>query len=104
MHALINDRRAELAALCRRFDVVRLDVFGSAARGTDFDLDRSDADFLVSFAPRVRDNLTVFFDLKDALEALLKRSVDLIDHEAVAESCNYLRRRHILAKAQPIYG
>ncbi len=51
MHNAIADKREELAALCRRYDVVRLEVFGSAARGTDFDPATSDADFLVEFDP-----------------------------------------------------
>ena len=41
-------RRDELRAVCRRFHVRRLDLFGSAARG-DFDPQRSDVDFLVEF-------------------------------------------------------
>lgn len=32
MHAAIADKREELAALCRRHGVARLEVFGSAAR------------------------------------------------------------------------
>ena len=51
MHAAIADKREELAELCRQYDVARLEVFGSAARGTDFDPETSDADFLVEFDP-----------------------------------------------------
>jgi predicted nucleotidyltransferase len=36
MHRLIEAKRPEFTALCRRFRVQRLDVFGSAARGDDF--------------------------------------------------------------------
>jgi hypothetical protein len=49
MQASINEKRDALAAICRRFGVTRLEVFGSAARGGDFDHDRSDVDFLVTF-------------------------------------------------------
>jgi predicted nucleotidyltransferase len=42
----IESHREELRALCRRFHVRRLDLFGSAARG-DLDPTRSDFDFLV---------------------------------------------------------
>ena len=49
VHAAIADRREELAELCRRHGVVCLEVFGSAARATDFDPLASDADFLVEF-------------------------------------------------------
>jgi uncharacterized protein len=37
MLPLIAERRSDIAALCRRFGVRRLAVFGSAARGDDFD-------------------------------------------------------------------
>lgn len=49
MLPLIAERRSDIAALCRRFGVRRLVVFGSAARGADFDPARSDLDFLVEF-------------------------------------------------------
>jgi uncharacterized protein with HEPN domain len=48
---MIESHRAEIADLCRRFHVSRLDVFGSAARVVDFDPARSDIDILVSYAP-----------------------------------------------------
>ena len=51
MVPLIQSRRAEVAEICRRFCVQRLDVFGSAARGTGFDPARSDVDPLVTYAP-----------------------------------------------------
>ena len=53
MHAAIADKREELAELCRRYGVARLEVFGSAARGVDFDPEASDADFLVEFDPDI---------------------------------------------------
>jgi uncharacterized protein len=103
MHAAIADLRAELATLCRRHGVTRLEVFGSAARGSDFDPGRGDADFLVSFSPEARYDFAGFADLKDALEALLGRPVDLVDRDAVEASRNYIRRRRILAEAEPVY-
>ena len=102
MHADIANKRPELAALCRRHAVARLEVFGSAARGTDFDAARSDADFLVTFNPAARNDLAVFLDFKAALEALLGRAVDLVEREAVETSRNYIRRRRILAEAETV--
>ena len=79
MLPLIEARRAEIADLCRRFHVRRLEVFGSAARGTDFDPDRSDVDLLVTYEPDVpAPNLTEYFDLTEQLTALLGRPVDLV--------------------------
>ncbi|MBL8666338.1 MAG: nucleotidyltransferase domain-containing protein [Rhodospirillales bacterium] len=104
MHADIAGKRADIAALCRRYGVRRLDVFGSAARGGDFDPANSDADFLVTFAERSPTGFAAFLDFKEALEALLGRPVDLVEREAVEASRNYIRRRRILAEAQPVHG
>jgi len=46
MLELIEQHRAELDALCRKYGVKRLELFGSAARG-DFRPERSDLDFAV---------------------------------------------------------
>ena len=101
MTPLIEIHVPEIAVLCRRFDVRRLDVFGSALR-PDFDIERSDADFLVEFGPN--ESPTAFIDLKDALETLLSRRVDLVDRPAVEQSRNYIRRRRILTEAQAVHG
>jgi uncharacterized protein len=104
MQADIDQKRDALAAICRRHGVVRLEVFGSAARGADFDPSRSDADFLVTFEGAARNDLAAFADLKEALERLLGRSVDLVEREAVEASRNFIRRQAILREAQTIYG
>jgi hypothetical protein len=105
MHTLIEKRRAEIAELCRRYGVRRLEVFGSAARGADFDPASSDADFLVDFEPRSDlSPLTQYFGLADDLQALLGRSVDLAERKAVEASRNYIRRGRILAEAELVYG
>jgi hypothetical protein len=81
----------ELQALCRRFHVRRLDLFGSAARG-DFDPEQSDIDFLIEFdrsAPQ--HSFDAYFGLKEALEALFGRPVDLVEASAVRNP--YLKAR-----------
>ncbi len=99
----ITEKRAELAVLCRRYGVARLEVFGSAARDADFDPATSDIDFLVELrAPA--DNLGRLLGLQKALEALLHRPVDLVNRRAVEASRNYIRRRHILEGARAVYA
>jgi len=84
MHADIAFKHDEMVALCRRYDVTRLEVFGSAARGDDFDPATSDADFLVEFKAESKlAPLEQFFGLAHALEALLGRPVDLVEPRAV---------------------
>jgi predicted nucleotidyltransferase len=104
MLADIADKRPALAALCRRFGVARLELFGSALRDEDFDPTHSDVDFLVTFAPQSRDDLAAFIDLKEALEALLGRPVDLVERKAIEASRNFIRRRRILEEAEAVYG
>ncbi len=78
MIADIASHCGELRDLCRRFQVRRLDVFGSAARG-DFDPARSDLDFLVEFEPlQACAYVDAFFGLKEGLEALFAKPVDLV--------------------------
>jgi len=80
----IELHRDELQALCRRFHVRRLDLFGSAARG-DFDPEHSDIDFLVEFDRGHPDALSLetYFGLKESLEDLLGRPVDLVEPGAI---------------------
>ena len=90
MHRMIEARHPEIAALCRRFQVRRLEVFGSAARGDAFDPGRSDVDFLVDFEPEAGARAFAnYFDFKEKLEALLGRPVDLVMPGAVENP--YLR-------------
>ena len=84
MHDAVADRREELAALCRRYDVICLEVFGSAARGEDFDPATSDTDFLVEFGPdsSLR-RYHLYFDFATALRDVLGRPVALHEIRAV---------------------
>lgn len=101
MTPIIEQNRDQIATSCRRVGARRLDIFGSAARG-DFDPATSDLDFLVEF-----DDLPpaqyadAYFALKDSLEALFGRPVDLIT-EANLEN-PYFRDR-VQAERQPVYG
>lgn len=83
MHSSIADHRPGIAAICQRFGVSRLEVFGSAARADDFDPARSDVDFLIEFAAGAAAGLAAFFGAKAALEQLLGRQVDLVEPGAV---------------------
>ena len=83
MIAQIEQRRAELEALCRRFQVRRLEVFGSAAVG-EFGGEESDLDFLVDFEPQAGPGYADrYFGLLESLEALFGRPVDLVVASAI---------------------
>ena len=97
----IELHREELQALCRRFHVLRLDLFGSAARG-DFDPEHSDIDFIVEFE---RDAplhpFDAYFGLKEGLEALFGRRVDLVMPGAIK---NPYRKASIEQDRETVYA
>jgi predicted nucleotidyltransferase len=101
MYALLDQKRSEVADLCRRSGARRLDVFGSAVRA-DFDPQHSDLDFLVEFdntPPAVY--AQAFFALKEGLEALFNRPVDLMTQSSLVNP--YFRRR-VTAELQTVYA
>ena len=70
-----------ISDLCRRLKVKRLDIFGSATTG-GFRLD-SDVDVLVEFERDVRDLFDRYFELKEGLEQILGRAVDVVVERAI---------------------
>jgi predicted nucleotidyltransferase len=92
----------EVVALCRRFGVTELAVFGSALR-EDFRPD-SDIDFLVVFdSDDLGPWMSRLSDFQAELSALLQRPVDVALKSSVERSENYIRRNHILRSAQRVY-
>jgi uncharacterized protein len=80
---LIASRLTEIRELCRTTGVRRLDVFGSAAGGP-FHPATSDVDVLVEFSDdRDLDRFGAYFTLKEGLEDLLGRPVDVVVASAV---------------------
>lgn len=83
MIELIEQNRTSLIAVCRRYRVRRLEVFGSAVTGP-FDPATSDLDFLVDFGDMPgHERFDAYFDLLDALRALFGREVDLVESDAM---------------------
>jgi len=83
MHPSIEAKKDAIASLCHEFKVRRLDVFGSAL-GRDFDPALSDVDFVVDFLPiSEHDLLDCYFGLKQGLESLFARPVDLIERDTL---------------------
>ena len=99
---LVAEKRSGIAEHCRRLNVRRLEVFGSAARGDDFDPERSDIDFLVEFYKHETPGaLDRYLDLAESLEALLDRKVDLVINNHFA---NPYFRASVEASREPVYA
>ena len=100
MHPLIENNRDAIARLCQKHGVRSLEAFGSILR-SDFDVERSDVDVLVEFEPRSAGSFSNFLDLKESLEALFGRAVDLVELQAIRNR----RLRHYIERSKsPIYA
>jgi uncharacterized protein len=78
MHPSIAKHNDEIVALCRKHGILRLEIFGSAARGTDFDEIKSDVDLIARFDYKNRKQTFVEYqDFVDDLEKLVGRRIDL---------------------------
>jgi uncharacterized protein len=83
MNDLIEQHRATLLGLCKKYNVRRLDVFGSVLRG-DFDPRSSDLDFVVEFNDfNVETAADRYLGLMVDLEDLFGRAVDLVSYRAI---------------------
>lgn len=86
--------------LCKIHKVKELSLFGSFA--TDDFNENSDIDLLVEFEEiDVLEYFDNFMDLKEKLEILLERSIDLVENQAIR---NPVFRRSIDRSKQLIYG
>ena len=101
MVQLIADHTAELQELCRRFHVLRLDVFGSVTDARRFGPD-SDLDFLVEFQPAFDSQIADdFFALLSGLQELFGRHVDLVTESSLD---NPYFRESVKESREPVYA
>lgn len=83
MQPLVDHQRLRIADLCRHYGVRSLDLFGSASTG-EFDSLHSDVDLLVDFQDASPAGAADrYFGLKEDLQALFGRSVDLVMRRAL---------------------
>ena len=88
-----------IVALCKSLSVKRLYLVGSAVR-PDFDKEKSDIDVMVEFEGQEK-LFYRYFDLKEGLEKLLGRNVDIIQSKAVK---NPYIQRNLERDKVAIYG
>lgn len=97
---LIETNIQKIAALCKKYKVNKLFVFGSIL--TNRFNDDSDVDLVVSFnKTEVSDYFDNYFDFKYALEELFGREVDLLEEQTIKNP--YLKKNVDATKAL-IYG
>lgn len=78
MLPLIEEHTKDIARLCEKFGVRKLELFGSACRG-EFDPETSDLDFFAEFVDRqIPGYLDRYLGFADSIEALIGKSVDVV--------------------------
>ncbi|MCX7992501.1 MAG: nucleotidyltransferase domain-containing protein [Fimbriimonadales bacterium] len=91
-----------IAALCQRWRIVKLELFGSALRD-DFRPD-SDIDLLATYEPGVYRSAFRLHQAEQEFERLLRRPVELVSRRAIERSPNPFRRRGILENTEILYA
>jgi len=88
-----------LAGLCRKWKVKELSLLGSVLR-EDFGPE-SDIDVLVTFQPDAPWSLWDLMEMKEELDVLFGRTIDLVEKEALR---NPFRRDEILRNHKVLYA
>ncbi len=87
----------KIAEFCHRWQVTEFALFGSVLRD-DFRAD-SDIDVMVEFHPEAHPMFSTLDQMEADLKAIFDRDVNLITHQGIVTSRNYLRRQEILSSA-----
>ncbi len=90
---------ATISDFCARRKVLRMEIFGSAAR--DELRPDSDVDVMLTFTPEARWSLYDFVDMQDELAQIFRRDVDIVESGSVR---NPFRARSIEHDAQVVYA
>jgi hypothetical protein len=96
---LIEAKKAEVAMLCRKYGVRRLDAFGSVTTDA-FDPATSDLDFIADFADRSPGYADRYLDFAESLEALFGRPVDLMTEDMIKSP---IFREEVESHRTPVY-
>jgi predicted nucleotidyltransferase len=84
MQRIIEENKQKLIELCKKYNVQFMYVFGSAS-SEDFN-ESSDIDILISFKKdiSIEKYTDSYFELRDKLEELFNRKVDLITENSLS--------------------
>jgi predicted nucleotidyltransferase len=98
MVAFIDQHQDRIDRVCQRWGVKRLEAFGSVL-GLNFSA-ASDVDFLVEFDGSRADAFDQYFGLKEELESIVGRPVDLVVASAIR---NPYFRAEVEQTKSPVY-
>lgn len=97
---IIDQNKAELIQLCINHNVKQLFLFGSIL--TERFNEKSDIDMLIQFSTiDLKDYFDNYMDLKEKLELLFNRQIDLVENQAIK---NPIFRKVVDREKKLIYG
>lgn len=97
--AILQNAISVLPDFCRRWKITEFALFGSALRD-DFG-PQSDVDVLVTFAPEAFWGIDEWMTMRDELESLFGRRVDLVSRSSLK---NPFRRHEILKTRRVLHA
>ena len=92
----------DIALFCKRWKIREFAVFGSILRD-DFKPE-SDVDILVTFSQNAEWGLFDHVQIRNELESMLNRKVDLVTRRALEQTQNQILRDRILNSAEVIFS
>ena len=92
----------DIAPFCKRWKIREFAVFGSILRD-DFKPE-SDVDILVTFSQNAEWGLFDHVQIRNELESMLNRKVDLVTRRALEQTQNQILRDRILNSAKVIFS
>ena len=91
----------KIAQFCIKWRIKEFALFGSILR-SDFDKNKSDIDVLITFLPG-QNWAWEIVTMKEELEIIFNRPVDLLTKKAIENSKNPYRKKEILESYEVIY-
>jgi hypothetical protein len=94
--------KTKIKNFCQKWDIKEFSFFGSY--NTEKFNSKSDIDVLVSFGEKSEIGFFELAQIKDELEAILGRNVDLVTRRGVESSKNHIRKNSILSSTQLFFS
>ena len=94
---ILQKSKRKIAAICRKYQISELSLFGSQVRGES--TAKSDFDFLVEFQPDARIGFFALGEIQEKLEEIVHTQIDLVPKDGLKP----LIRKSVLSEAEVIY-
>ena len=95
---ILQKSKRKIAAICRKYQISELSLFGSQVRGES--TAKSDFDFLVEFQPDAKISYFDIFEIQEELEKVVHKKVDLVPKKGL----KIFVRQQVLSEAEVIYA